>query len=340
MLLPSSTLYTTSDFDLEKGGCFATLDLAYETYGTLDADGGNAILLGHGYTSNPHAGGPGGWWEELIGPGRAIDTDRFCVIASNMIGSSYGSTGPSHTDPGTGKPYGLGFPDITTGDMIEAQCRLLDHLGVGQLAAVVGFSYGGYLTFEWGTRHPDRMRALAPVATGITGRGDPASVTALIDRFAACPGWNGGDYYADKKGSGVYDVLVDMRVETLTNYGIAKQLEDTVAEPAERDRQMRAMATGWAEEFDANSLIALRKAAIRYDAKPRAAAIKAPLLYVLSRTDALFPPSLGPETVDYLAGVGVSAEYHALDSAYGHRGPSVDWAKWGPALKAFLEKHG
>ena len=340
MLLPTSKTFTSTDFPLSDGGRLPELTVAYETYGTLAGDGGNAILLSHGYTSNPHAAGDeSGWWCDLIGPGKAMDTDRYFVICANMLGSSYGSTGPASIDPATGAPYGPDFPNVTTDDMVAAQVRLLDHLGVGQLAAKIGFSYGGRLTFLWGVTHPDRMRALIPVASGIDGRGRQATVQALIDRFATCSGWNGGRYYGREKDSGVYDMLVTMRIETLTNYGVAKHLEDTVDDPAERERRLRAQATRWAEEFDANALIALRKASIRFDATPQAANIKAPLLYVLSRTDPLFPPELGPKTIELLKGHGVDARYFEIDTEYGHRGPSVAWAKWSDTLRAFLEEH-
>ena len=340
MLLPTSKTFTSGDFPLSNGGHLPELTIAYETYGTLAGNGANAILLSHGYTSNPHAGGDeSGWWSDLIGPGKAMDTDRYFVICANMLGSSYGSTGPASIDPATGAPYGPDFPDITTDDMVAAQVRLLDHLGVGQLAAKIGFSYGGRLTFLWGVTHPDRMRALIPVASGIDGRGRASSVQDLIDRFATCPGWNGGRYYGNEKDSGVYDMLVAMRIETLTNYGVAKHLEATVDDPAERERRLRTQATQWAEEFDANSLIALRKASIRFDATRQAANIKAPLLYVLSRTDSLFPPDLGPKTVDLLEGHGVDTRYFEIDSDYGHRGPSVDWAKWSDTLRDFLDAH-
>ena len=174
MLLSTSTLFEVESFKLELGGSLARLTLAYETYGSLNAAGDNAILLCHGYTSNPHAAGDeAGWWHNLIGPGKAMDTDRYFVICANMIGSAFGSTGPASTDPATGQPYGSHFPDITTSDMVAAQSLLLDHLGIGELAAVVGFSYGGYLTFQWAVSQPNRMRALVPVATWNRSRGGP-----------------------------------------------------------------------------------------------------------------------------------------------------------------------
>ena len=168
MALPSSLKFSCSGFALEGGGALPELTLAYETYGTLAPDGNNAILVCHGYTSSQHAAGDAdGWWHDLIGEGKTIDTGRHFVVSANMIGSAYGSTGPASTNPGTGAPYGPDFPEITVGDMVAAQAALLDHLAVGQLGAVIGYSYGGYLTLQWGTTHPKRMRALIVVASGL-----------------------------------------------------------------------------------------------------------------------------------------------------------------------------
>ncbi len=341
MLLPTSKVFSTTDFALQNGRILEQLEVAYETWGTLAPDGRNAILLCHGYTSSPHAAGDdNGWWAGLVGAGKAIDTDRHFVVCANMLGSAYGTTGPASINPQTGKAYGPDFPEITTKDIIGSQALLLDHLKVGQLAAVVGFSYGGYLTFEWGVTYPERMRALVPVATAIRGRGDESSIQALRDRFAAaCPGWNGGHYYGALAESGVLDALARLRIETLTGYGVAKQLEDTVPDPAERERRLQEMGTQWAREFDANTLIVLRAAAVRYDARPGAANIKAPLLYALSRSDALFGPEIAPDTITLLRNAGVDARYVEIDSDYGHRGPGVDWRKWAPDLKAFLNAH-
>jgi homoserine O-acetyltransferase len=341
MLLPTSKVFRAADYPLQSGRILEQLEVAYETWGTLAPDGRNAILLCHGYTSSPHAAGDeNGWFAGLVGPGKAIDTDRYFVVCTNMLGSAYGSTGPASINPQTGKAYGPDFPEITTRDIVGSQALLLDHLKVGQLAAVIGFSYGGYLTFEWAVTYPERMRALVPVATAIRGRGDAASVQALRDRFAAaCPGWNGGDYYADKEGSGVLAELARLRIETLTGYGVAKQLEDTVPDPAERERRMQAMGAQWAAEFDANSLIVLRAAAIGYDARPGVATIKAPVLYALSRSDALFGPEIAPPTIAMLREAGVDADYVEIDSDYGHRAPGVDWHKWAPELEAFLDAH-
>ncbi|MEM9683989.1 MAG: alpha/beta fold hydrolase, partial [Pseudomonadota bacterium] len=240
------------------------------------------------------------------------------------------------TNPQTGKPYGPDFPDITTKDIIGTQALLLDALKVGQLAAVVGFSYGGYLTFEWGVTHPERMRALVPVASAMKGRGTDDAVTALRDRFSVCPGWNGGDYYDGDGEACVRDALAKLRIETLTGYGVARQLEDKIPDPAEREAALRTMAEQWADEFDANTMIVLRKAAIAFNAESELAAIEAPMLYALSRTDALFGPDIAPGAMATLKAAGVDAQYLEIDSDYGHRGPSIDWRKWAPDLAAFL----
>ena len=340
-LLSTSTLFEARNFKLELGGALAELNLAYETYGALNAAADNAILLCHGYTSNPHAAGDtAGWWHNLIGPGKAVDTDRYYVVCANMIGSAFGSTGPGSIDPATGVPYGPGFPHITTGDMVEAQRLLLAHLGVGELAAVVGFSYGGYLTFQWGVSHPGRMRALVPVATWNRSRGGPETITAIEDRFAQCPGWNGGDYYGREQDGGVFDMLVDLRVETLRGYGLGRALADSLGSQAAADEELHKRGQQWAGQFDANALIALRRAAVRFNAWDNAANIKAPLLYVLVNTDSRFPaPELAEPTMAHLKASGVNASYFEIDSPYGHLAPTEDWQKWAGALETFLDQH-
>ncbi|MEC9185881.1 MAG: homoserine O-acetyltransferase, partial [Pseudomonadota bacterium] len=135
----NAAIFKSKDFVLENGTTLPVLEVAYETYGDKANAEWNTVLLLHGYTSNPHAAGGGdsnpGWWENLIGPGRAIDTDRYFVVTPNMLGSSYGTTGPRSINPDTGKPYGPAFPEITTRDMIEAHCRLLAELGAKEIAA-------------------------------------------------------------------------------------------------------------------------------------------------------------------------------------------------------------
>ncbi|MFK5921137.1 MAG: homoserine O-acetyltransferase [Verrucomicrobiota bacterium] len=208
--------YTTPEgsggFQFVDGGSIPQLTLAYETYGELNQAKDNAILLFHALSGNQHAAGYNpaipeigdrwteechhGWWEDFIGPGRAIDTDRFFVICINYVGGCYGSTGPSSINPDTNKPYGSTFPHICARDIINSQVLLLDHLGIDQLHAVVGTSTGGLLCINFATTHPDRTRIVIPIATGI--RTTVLNRIFLLEQILAIendPNFNSGDYY-------------------------------------------------------------------------------------------------------------------------------------------------
>lgn len=339
MLLPSSKTFVSAGFRLSGGATLPELVVAYETWGALAPDGDNAILLCHGYTNHPHAGGDAdGWFSGLMGPGKAVDTDKYFVVCSNMLGSAFGTSGPQTVDPATGKPYGPDFPKYSTADMVAAQRLLIDHLGVNRLKAVIGYSYGGHLTFLWGATHPDRLRALVPIAGVIERKTTMAQVQAIRDRFAAdCPGWNGGHYHGREKESGVYDALVRHRLERLRMYGVGRHLEDTVDDPAERERILRQRAETWARQFDANSLSILYEAGIGSTAVPRAANIKAPVLIAMSRTDSVVDVALGPPTAKLLRKNGVEARFLEIDTEYGHAGPMIDAAKWAGELGDFLD---
>ena len=333
--------WTTRDFQLESGVVLPELTLAYESYGRLAADGRNAILVTHGFTSSQHAAGKhspadeaAGWWDGLIGPGKAIDTNRYYVVASNMLGSSYGSTAPATINPKTGRRYGPDFPDITLRDMVAAQKAMLDGLGVKHLVAVAGPSFGGYQAFQWAVTYPDAMRGVVAVVTAPRGGGGPDAVETLRKRLATQPSWNGGWHYDQ---GGIVETMTAIRVETLQRYGTNEVLARTIADPAARDAELRRQAATWAKDFDPNSLVTLRKASVRFDAERDLARIKAKLLYVLSRTDKLFPPSIAPGVMDKLAKAGVQASYFEIDSDLGHVASGPEWAKWGPRLQSFLE---
>lgn len=333
--------WSTRDFKLECGEVLTELTLAYETYGRLAADGRNAVLVTHGFTSSQHAAGKhapsdeaAGWWDGLIGPGKAIDTDRYFAVASNMLGSSYGSTAPASVNPRTGRWYGPDFPDITLRDIVGAQKAMLDALGVRHLVAVAGPSYGGFQAFQWAVTYPEAMRGIGAVITAPTAPVGEEAVQALRERFAADPAWNGGWHY-DR--GGIVETMTALRVETLGRYGTREVLARTIADPAAREAALRRQAAAWAREFDPNSLMALRKAMVRFDATRDCSRIRAKVLYVLSRTDKLFPPSLAPGVMAALARAGVQATYVEIDTELGHVASGPEWAQWGPALRAFLE---
>src|SRR5712692_8397686 len=194
--------YTFDSLPLRRGGQFGPVTLAYETWGTLNAAADNAVLITHALTGSSHAHDAerphdtkAAWWNPLIGPGRFFDTSRYFVICSNVLGSCYGSTGPTSIDPGTGHPYGIRFPIITIRDMVEAQRRLIAHLGVKQLAMVAGGSIGGQQALEWAVAYPELVRKVIVVAAtaALTAQ---AIAFSEVERQAilADPCWQGGDY--------------------------------------------------------------------------------------------------------------------------------------------------
>lgn len=331
--------FTFQDFRPSGGDILPEVTIAYATRGRLNPDGRNAILVTHGYTSShrmivPDGASSEGAWSTLVGPGAPIDTDRYFVVCSNMLGSSYGSTNAASIDPRTGRPYGSRFPAITVADIVTAQKRLLDHLGVSHLRAVVGPSYGGFQAFQWAVTFPDFMDGIVPVVTSPL---PPTSdrVAGLMKWFGPDPNFNNGDYY-DR--GGVKDTLTRLRIDTLTRYGLADSLAERFPDPAERDAELARIAGAWADVFDANSLFILGRAMERYDITRDYATIRVPVLYVLSTTDALFPPSLAPGVIAGLRGAGVEAEYFELVSQHGHLASGADADKWAPALRTFIHR--
>ena len=328
--------HTIPELHLQGGGRLPDARIAYLTRGRLNPDGRNAVLVTHGYTSGPRMieGGESaseGSWADLVGPGKPIDTERYFVVASNMLGSSFGSTNAASIDPATGRPYGSRFPELTVGDIVLAQKHLLDALGVHHLVAVVGPSYGGFQAFQWGVDFPDFMHGIVPVVTAL--RSPVGRIEPLLEQLGRDPNWNGGDYY-DR--GGVTATTTEMRIETLRGYGLDEALAARFPDSAARAAELRRIARAWAEQFDANSLVILRKAMLRYDVASRLDRIRAKVMYVLSRTDKLFPTTLAPEVMDALAAAGVVAEYVPLDSDFGHLASGLDAAKWAPALTRFL----
>lgn len=342
-----SRLFTTKNFKLSSGAVLPELAIAYETYGSLAADGRNAVLVTHGFTSSHHAAGTYkaggnpkgvgekdvGSWDKLIGPGKPIDTDRLFVVSSNMLGSSYGSTAPRSIDPATGKPYGSTFPRFNVADIVAAQKALLDHLGVKHLVAVAGPSYGGYQAFQWAVSYPEFMDGIVAVVTSPSSTTTPAATQKLIDQLATDPNWNGGQYY-DK--GGIAQVMTAIRVATLKNYGIEAQLAPKHPDKADLEAAIVKAATPWVNAFDGNSMVVLRRALEGFDTTKDFNKIKAKVFYVISRTDNLFPPKIAPDVMAKLKAAGVDARYFEIDSELGHLASGPEGDKWGPPLREFL----
>src|SRR5437588_2773439 len=338
--------FTLGDFLLTDGTVIPEVRIAYETYGRLAPPNGpnggtNAILCTHGYTASHHFAGRSpangnqpGSWDGLIGPGKAIDTDKLFVVASNMLGSSFGSTNAGNINPETREAYGPDFPNITIRDIVAAQKALLDHLGIRHLVAVAGPSYGGYQAFQWAVAYPDFMDAIVPVNTAPWASvNTDKQLAELQARLAGDPEWHGGRYYGR---GGAKAVLTEIRIETLKRYGIEANLKPRHPDPAEREAAIRQQAANWARNWDAHSLIILRRALLGFDTRPDFAKIKAKVLYILCRSDALFPPKIAPAVIAALKEAGVEAGCFEIDSDMGHSSSGAEHAKWSPVLREFL----
>ena len=338
--------FTLRDFPVADGTVMPEATIVYETYGRLAPPDGpnggrNAVLVTHGYTGSHHAAGRNpangnqpGSWDGLIGPGKPIDTDKLFVVASNMLGSSFGSTNAASLNPPTGKPYGPDFPAIGIRDIVTAQKALLDSLGVKHLVAVAGPSYGGYQAFQWAVAYPDFMDAIVPVNTAPWASVNTDKQLAELEaRLAIDPEWRGGRYHGQ---AGCKTVLTEIRIETLKRYGIEANLASRYPDPAEREAAIRQQATNWARNWDAHSLIILRRALLGFDTRPDFAKIKAKVLYILCRSDALFPPKIAPAVIAALKEAGVEAGYFEIDSDMGHSSSGAEHAKWSPVLREFL----
>jgi homoserine O-acetyltransferase len=333
--------FTAKNFRLQSGVVMPELGIAYRTLGTLSPARDNVVLITHGNTSGPQMIDPNGSaaegsWQEIVGPGKPVDTNRYFAICPNMLGSSYGSTNATSIDPATGKPWGSRFPDITVGDIVATQHALLADLGITRLVAIVGPSYGGFQAFQWAVSYPGMMRGIAAVVTAPAM--PPERATGNVERLLATlsknPNWNGGDYY-DR--GGVLESMIAIRSATLKTYGIETRLAKTVSDPNQIEAAIREEAARWAAGFDANSLIILAKALRSFDITRQLGNIKSKILYVLSRTDKLFPPELAPTVMQAFANAGLDADYFLLDSEYGHTASGIDAAKWAPRLRVFME---
>ena len=340
-LLADVKTFSTRDYRLQSGIVMPEVTIGYATLGTLAPDRGNAVLITHGNTSGPQMIDPGGStgegsWNELVGPGKAVDTNRYFAICPNMLGSSYGSTNAGSIDPATGKPYGPRFPDINVSDIVGTQRLLLDHLGIDKLVAIVGPSYGGFQAFQWAVNYPDAMKGIAAVVTSplVQRERSEGNVERLLGTLSKDPSWNDGDYY-DR--GGMRETMTRIRIATLKTYGIETRLKATMSDPTEIEAAIRDEAARWAAGFDANSLIILAKALRGFDVTAQFGQIKSKVLFVLSRTDRLFPPEIAPGVMQGLKAAGVDADYFLLDSELGHSASGLDAHKWAPRLKLFMD---
>lgn len=331
--------FTQRDVVLTSGTLLPEVTTAYRTLGSLNQRGDNAVLVLHGYTTGPSMLDEGanvaeGSWSGLIGPGRAVDTDRYFVICPNMLGSSYGSTGPGSIDPATGRRYGGDFPRITLRDIVAVQKALLDARGVRHLVAVMGPSFGGYQAFQWAVDHPHFMSRVVAAVSAPFHPGSAGQSDAVLDVLQRDPAWAKGRY-CDTPGA-MIETLTAMRTATLTRYGVDAELRPRFSDPELRAAELRRLARAWALEFDPGSLVTLLRAAESFDVRPLLHTMAAPLLLVNSRTDPVFSPALINEVGPLLNAARLNWSYVELDSEKGHFASGADWPLWSDALAAFL----
>ena len=315
------------DLRLRSGAFLPGVEVAYTAIGTLAPAGDNAILVTHGFTSAHTMIEPGhvvaeGSWAGLVGPGRALETDRHLVGCRNMLGSAFGTTGPRAINPATGRPWGPDFPDITLADIVEVQHRLLQGLGVTRLRAVIGPSFGGLQALQWVLDHPDRVDAIGVVSSDFSSPAGQGKAQQIA-RLANSAQWHGGWYY-DK--GGMVETLRAQRRQTLRGYGLERLQASRGLSPEQADERIEAECRQWAERFDANSLPVLAGAAEHFDAHERLQEIRARVLLVQTTTDAVFPATEAARR--HLARVAGPSRYVEIDSPFGHMAASVELARW------------
>lgn len=353
----------TEPLPLESGATLSPVTLAFETYGELNAERSNAILLLHALSGDAHAAGrhspndrKPGWWDGMIGPGRPFDTDRYFVICSNVIGGCQGSTGPSSRDPRTGRPFGARFPVITIGDMVRAQTRLIDALGISRLLAVAGGSMGGFQALEWATAYPERVGGAILLATSARSSAQTIAWNSIGRRaIMSDPRWRGGDYYgfeppcdglAIARMIGHVTYLSESALEA--KFGRRLQFGEQFAFTLEREFAVESYLDYQGESFnarfDANSYLYITKAMDYWDLPARYGSLDAAMARVQARTlllsfssDWLYPTAESRAIADALTRQGRWVEHVDLPSAAGHDAFLVDIDLQRPIISEFLD---
>jgi homoserine O-acetyltransferase len=360
--------------------------IAYETYGTLSPARDNVILVCHalsgdahaaGYTTAPVAAstrdgfraderdagrGHGlGWWDGMIGPGKAFDTDRFYVVSSNLLGGCRGTTGPSSQNPATGRPYGSDFPVITVADMVRAERALLDELGIERLAAVAGGSLGGMQALEWAVRYPDQVDAIIPIASTHALHPQGVAWNAIArNAITADPDWQGGHYYgsgrAPNAGMGIARMVGHITYLSAGSLGskfgrrlqFADDIRYTLTEPEfEVESYLRHQADSFVRRFDANTYLYTSRALSYFDLARQygngrlldvVRNVSARTLLIAFSSDWLYPPSGSEELAAALRAAGKEVELHVIEAPYGHDCFLLEEARQTPMIQEFLAR--
>ena len=351
---------------LDGGGVLAPVELAYESYGALNADASNAILICHALTGDQHVAsthpitGKPGWWARMVGPGKPIDTDRFCVIAVNAIGGCMGSSGPESM-AADGKPYAMRFPVVTVSDMARSQALLLDHLGIARLHAVVGGSMGGMQALSWAAHFPDRVAAALIIAS--TAKHSAQNIAFHeVGRQAimADPNWRGGDYYGDDQNAatppdaGLAVARMAAHITYLSEQGLTEkfgrrlQQRETKTFGFDADFQvesyLRHQGLSFTDRFDANSYLYITRAIDYFDLAEEFGGhlahafmgSKTRFALVSFDTDWLYPTAESKAIAHALNAAGAAVSFVELTSPYGHDAFFLDVPELDRVVSGFL----
>lgn len=346
---------------LDSGAVLIPVDVAYETYGALNASRSNAILVTHAFSGDAHAAGihPSsgklGWWDNMIGPGKAFDTEKYFVICSNILGGCAGTTGPSSIDPTTGKPYAMNFPVITVSDIVRLQKKLIDHLGIKRLLAVAGGSMGGMQALEWAVAYPEYVASAIPIAT--THRHTPQQIAFNeVGRQAITgdPEWDGGNYYGVKRPA--HGLAVARMVGHITymsdasmqqKFGRKFRGKDTpsidFSSEFEVESYLRYRGNQFVDRFDANSYLYITRSMDLYDLSAGRGSLAAALegatarfLVISFSSDWLYPSYQSQEIVRALRSRNRDVAYVELASDYGHDAFLVTVDEQAEIVRGFL----
>jgi len=354
---------------LESGQELGPITLEYETYGKLNEDRSNAIIVFHALSGDAHAAGfhgrkddKPGWWDNAIGPGKMFDTTRYFVICSNVIGGCRGSTGPSSIDSRTGKPYGTKFPMLTIKDMVKAQAALLDHLKVETVLAATGGSMGGFQVLQFATSFPMRCKLAIPIATA--GRQSAQNIAFNeIGRqaIATDPRWNGGDYYdrefpvdglsiARMVGHVTYlsdETLRKKFGRKAKNGSCSSDVRPFMEPHFEVESYLRYKGNAFTRRFDANSYLYITRAIDLFDLAPTCDSLepafrgcRSRFLVISFSSDWLYPPYQSRELVEAIQSNGLAVEYHMIDTSYGHDAFLLETDKMDDIVSRFLITEG
>ena len=343
------TFATDRRFALDSGATLSDVVLAYETWGTLDADGSNAVLLCHAWTGDSHAAGSAGrghdeagWWNAMVGPGLPIDTDRYFVVCANVLGGCQGSTGPASPHPDDGRAYGSRFPVVTIRDMVRSQVRLAEHLGVERWMSVIGGSMGGMQALEWAVMYPRRVGSLVAIATCMQATAQQIAWGGIgRQAIRLDPKWRGGDYYEAEPGDGPADGLSIARQIAQVTFRSDNVFTDRFGrgfsgraeagdilgmwQQYEVERYLEHHGRKIVRRFDTNSYLAIGKAMDLHDvARGRGdleramARVRVPTMTVGIWSDMLYPSYQQQQIAAMIAANGVTSTYHEIDSPHGH----------------------